>query len=104
MKHNEMWKSDLIESRGWMCEYCRIRRAVHLHHALIGDMKRYKKILLVEENLMAACPFCHTGKELLDTEEVRLWFWDVQVERYGHAHMLAWIKGLPLKVKSNLYR
>ena len=100
---NEMYKQDLIRKRNYVCEYCHIRPATDLHHALISRMKRYPE-LDCEENYMVACAFCHTGKELLDTQQVREWFWGVQVNRYGHAHMLEWIKNLPLKVKPALYR
>ena len=93
----------LFERRGWYCEYCHLRRATQKHHALFGRMKRYPE-LDAEENMMIVCPDCHTGKELLDTQEVREWFWKIQCERYGLDHMLAWIKSLPLKVKPALYR
>jgi hypothetical protein len=57
-----------------------------------------------EENYACVCAYCHTGKELLDTQEVRLWFWNEQINRYGRIHMLEWIKGLSLKVKPAMYR
>jgi len=100
---DEMWKADLIRSRGYKCEWCIIRPATDLHHALIGRMKG-KPELDVEENLMVACHRCHVGKELLDTQEVRLWFWNKQCERYGRDRMVEWVKNLPLKIKPALYR
>ena len=98
-----MWKSDLIRSRGYSCEYCKIRPATDLHHALIGRMKGHPE-LDCEENFMVACHYCHVGKELLDTQDVKLWFWNVQCDRYGYDHMIAFIKDLPLKVKPAIYR
>jgi hypothetical protein len=100
---NEQYKQDLIERRGWMCEYCHVRPATDLHHALIGRMKGHPE-LDVEENLMCACSSCHVEKVYLDTQEVKTWFWGVQCERYGHDHMVKWIKSLPLKVKPKLYQ
>ena len=103
MKHDEMWKPDLIRKRNYVCEYCKIRPATDLHHALIGRMKGHPE-LDCEENFMVACARCHTGDELLDTQEVKEWFWNVQCDRYGHTHMLNWVKSLSLKLKPQLYR
>ena len=101
--HDEMFKQDLIERRGWMCQWCKIRPATDLHHALIGRMKGHPE-LDCEENYMTACAKCHTGDELLDTQEVKIWFWNVQCQRYGLDHMQEWVKSLPLKVKPAMYR
>lgn len=100
---DEITKLDLIRKRDWMCEWCRVNRATDLHHCLIPRMKG-KKELDVEENLMICCHKCHVGKELLDTQEVKEYFWNVQCERYGHKHMTDWVKSLPLKIKPFLYK
>lgn len=102
LKH-EQWKADLIRKRGYNCEWCKVRTATDLHHALIPRMKG-KIELDAEENLMIACHSCHVGKELLDTQEVREYFWGVQCNRYGIDHMIKWMKSLPLKVKPYLYQ
>lgn len=100
---DEMWKADLIRKRNYSCEHCKIRPATELHHALIGRMKGHPE-LDCEENYMICCAYCHTGKELLDTQEVKEWFWKIQCERYGHKKMADWIRSLNLKVKPALYR
>jgi hypothetical protein len=55
--------------------------------------------LTVPENIMQACQYCHTGIMVLDTYEVRRWFWQRQCERYGVGHMTDWIESLPAKLK-----
>jgi hypothetical protein len=99
-KHNEQYKADLIEKRGWNCEWCQVMRATELHHALIGRRKGVKE-LDCEYNYMCVCHECHAGSA--DTQIVKSWFWMVQCERYGFETMTKWIKSLPLKLKPDLY-
>jgi hypothetical protein len=99
MAKNEQYKADLIEKRGYSCEYCHLRRATELHHALIGRKKGVKE-LDCEYNFMCVCQECHPKT---DTQEVKTWFWQVQCNRYGVEVMTKWIKSLPLKLKPDLY-
>jgi hypothetical protein len=99
---NEVYKADLISGRGYNCEYCKIRRATDLHHALIGRRKGVKE-LDREYNYMVVCHECHVETGKLDTQTVKSWFWQVQCNRYGVEVMTKWIKSLPLKLKPDLY-
>ena len=100
---DEMYKSDLIRKRNYACQWCKIRPATDLHHALLGRMKGHPE-LNCEENYACVCSFCHTGEELLDTQDAKLYFWGVLCNIYGRSHMLDWIKSLSLKVKPAMYR
>lgn len=82
-----------------LCEWCNSRAGVERHHCLIHDAKRYHDVLTVEENLMLACPECHTGTRILNSKMVRAWFWHRQVKRYGLEHMEEWLESLPDKLK-----
>jgi hypothetical protein len=62
-------------------------------------MQKYHAELTVEENLMAACWYCHIDANLLNGYISRRAFWQQQVKRFGEAHMRAWLASLPLKVK-----
>jgi hypothetical protein len=90
---------DLRRERGPLCEWCHKREAEQRHHALIPDLKRWHEELTVKENIMQACQYCHTGIMVLDTYEVRRWFWQRQCERYGVGHMMDWIESLPAKLQ-----
>jgi hypothetical protein len=90
---------DLRRERGPLCEYCHKREAEQRHHALIPSIKRWYEILTVPENLMQACAYCHTGICVLDSYEVRQWFWGVQCKRYGVDHMEDWVHSLPDKLR-----
>jgi hypothetical protein len=74
-----------------------MRTATDLHHALIRRDKRFKA-LDVEENYMLVCHYCHM-MGYVDARSVIDWFWTVQCNRYGEAHMRAWLDSLPLKIK-----
>ena len=82
-----------------LCEWCHKREGVERHHCLIHDTKRFHEELTVEENLMLAWSYCHTGVCVLNGLDVRLWFWGVQCERYGVDHMLDWLDSLPVKLR-----
>lgn len=85
--------------KSYVCEWCRLRRGVERHHCLIHDTKRFHDVLTVEENLMLACPVCHTQEGILNSQHVRAWFWSAQCKRYGESHMLEWLESLPDKLK-----
>jgi hypothetical protein len=53
----------------------------------------------VKENIMQACGYCHTGICVLDSYEVKQWFWARQCERYGVDHMQDWLASLPVKLR-----
>lgn len=89
---------DLRTERGPLCEYCKERQAEQRHHCLVPDRKRFHEEVTVKENLMAVCAYCHTGICVLDRREVRIWFYDVQCNRYGVDHMEDWLKSLPAKL------
>jgi hypothetical protein len=90
---------ELRQKRGYMCEWCRERGGTERHHCLIHDTTRFHEELTVEENLMLACSYCHTGICVLNGFDVRVWFWGKQCERYGVDHMEDWVNGLPVKLR-----
>ncbi len=47
---------------------------------------------------MLVCWYCHTGICVLDSYEVKQWFWSIQCARYGVGHMMDWVAGLPYKL------
>ena len=51
-------KERILEKRP-ICENCWKKRATQLHHCLVHDMKKYHRLLTVEENLMPVCKDCH---------------------------------------------
>lgn len=82
-----------------ICEVCFIRRATQLHHCLVHDMKRYHKLLTVEENLMPTCDICHTSIEQSANQlKIRIEFAYRQINEYG-LDVAEWYKALPLKFK-----
>ena len=44
---------------------------------------------------MIVCHRCHVEERILDTLEIKEWFWIVQYERYGEEHMIEWRESLP---------
>jgi hypothetical protein len=90
---------DLRRERGPLCEWCHKRPAEQRHHALVPDLRRWHEELTVKENIMQACAYCHTGICVLDSYEVRQWFWGVQCKRYGVDHMTDWVHSLPDKLR-----
>jgi hypothetical protein len=90
---------ELRQKRKGLCEWCHKREGTERHHCLIHDSKRFHEELTVEENLMLACSYCHTGVCVLNGYDIRVWFWGRQCERYGIDHMLDWVQGLPDKLR-----
>jgi hypothetical protein len=90
---------ELRAKRGHLCEWCHKREGVERHHCLIHDSVRFHEELTVEENLMLACSYCHTGICVLNGFDVRVEFWKRQCERYGPDHMLDWLDSLPDKLR-----
>jgi hypothetical protein len=99
LKH-EQWKLDLIQKRGYVCEFCHLEPATELHHALIGRNKNIPE-LDIEYNLMCVCHNCHETE--IHGRAVKIWFWGIQCQRYGITVMTKWLNGLPLKIKPELY-
>ena len=85
------------------CEICRVRPAIHRHHALYRRAKRYPE-LDSEENIMIVCEQCHLYDGTADSYENKVKFWHQQCERYGHDHMISWHQSLRQKVKEEAYK
>lgn len=83
-----------------ICKLCRVRPAVHLHHAIINKgkvrSKRLHKYLDHKYNSLEVCGKCHLTA---DRYEVRQKAWTINCERYGRSSMEAWYSELPLKIK-----
>lgn len=98
MDNFEELKRRILERRP-ICEICGMRPATQLHHAIVHDMKKYHKILTVEENLMPVCEVCHTsGEQKANGLEVRIQFALRQIRVYG-LDVARWYNSLPLKSK-----
>ena len=101
IKWNEI-KRELFASHP-LCKLCRIRPAVHLHHAVINKAKvRNKKLhkhLDCKENSLEICELCH---KMADSYDVRKAAYSINVLRYGLDHMRKWYNELPLKIKERM--
>ena len=94
-------KQKIIDERGPLCESGSGKVGHDLHHCLIPRQKRYRAWLDVPENLMLANHQDHIRGDF-DTWQWRCKFWAMQCKRYGRAHMLEWIGGLPVKLKNRI--
>jgi len=88
-------KLELMEERGYVCEYCRVSPAEHAHHCLFGRRKGHPEYD-VKENLMLLCSGCHENKTGQTMKRV---FIEIQDRRYGGTHMVEWFQGLHFKSK-----
>ena len=83
-----------------LCKFCRIRPAVHLHHAVVNKgkvrNKRLHKLLDVEENALEVCNECH---KFADSYTKRREAYYINAKRYGASRMRVWYDNLPLKIK-----
>jgi hypothetical protein len=87
---------DTILIRRPKCEICWNEDAVHLHHCIIKDMKKYHKILTVEINLQPVGERCHVSlMQHANSFENREMFVNRQIE-LGY-DVGEWIRSLPLK-------
>lgn len=97
-KWNEL-KKELFE-RHPMCKLCRVRPAVHLHHAVINKgkvkNKKFHKYLDVKENALEICAQCHVAADSYDFRKIA---YRINVERYGLDCMREWYDSLPLLIK-----
>ena len=95
-------KRDLFSSHP-LCKFCKIRPAVHLHHAVVNKGKvRNKclhKCLDVKENALEVCEKCH---KFADSYAKRREAYYLNAQRYGAKRMRAWYDGLPLKIKEHV--
>lgn len=98
MKETFQELKERIISKRSICEKCWKKRASQLHHCLVHDMKRYHKILTVEENLMPVCEECHTELGLVNGIDTQRKFAIRQIEIYG-LDIVKWYQELPLKFK-----
>ena len=96
-------KRDLFASHP-LCKLCKIRPAVHLHHAVINKGKvRNKRLhgyLDVKENALEVCEECHLKADSYDR---RRWSYNFNSGRYGYEHMKNWYDSLPFKVKEKMW-
>jgi len=81
-----------------MCEWCQVRLATDLHHAIFHRRKG-KKEFDVEENFCLLCHECHMADGRVNGFEFKQWFWERQCLRYGTERMQKWLDSLPLKIK-----
>ena len=95
---NEL-KREMFENHP-LCKLCRIRPAVHLHHAVINKGKvrnrKMHKFLDVRENALEICEECHKGADSYRKRREAFW---LNATRYGRAHMMKWYDDLPFKIK-----
>ena len=100
-KWNEL-KRELFEDSP-LCKLCKIRPAIHLHHAVISKgkvrNKKKHKYLDVKENALEVCGTCHP---FADAYDVRLSAWEINCRRYGIEHMIEWYDELPLRIKDRM--
>ena len=100
-KWNEL-KKELFE-KSPICKLCRVRPAVHLHHAVINKAKvrnkKMHKYLDVKENALEVCEECH---KTADGWKTRVQAYRINSRRYGKEHMRHWYENLPLLVKEGM--
>ena len=100
-KWNDL-KRELFASHP-ICRLCKLRPAVHLHHAIINKgkvrNKRLHKYLDVIENALEVCEECHL---YADAYEVRRRAFEINIKRYGRARMKIWYDNLPLIIKEEM--
>jgi len=98
---NEL-KKELFESRP-LCKLCKIRPAIHLHHAVINKgkvrNKKLHKYLDCKENALEVCDICH---KMADAYGVRVAAYNINKRRYGLKHMQDWYDNLPLRIKEKM--
>ncbi len=94
----------LIKERGSTCEVegC-YNLAMEAHHCLYGRKKGHPE-LDMDENFCLVCEKCHgvTGKA--KSFKHKLYFWQVQCDRYTKERMLAWHDSVRLKEKEYAYK
>ena len=93
-------KATLFSERGYRCECGCGKLAQDAHHALIGRRKRFPE-LDCPENILLVNHDEHLLRKF-DTLEWRRYFWQVQVDRYGHDHMTEWAMSLPHKLRHRM--
>lgn len=91
---------DLMNSRGYLCEWCRSRYWTEKHHALIRRDKRFPE-LNAEINLMAVCHQCHMSGQV-DGFLIQRFFYFVQQAR-GYP-VEDWISALAIRIKPDFRR
>ena len=72
--------------------------AEEAHHIFYGRRKGHPE-LDTDENFQLVCQDCHKYSGRAKSFENKVWFWQVQCERYGEERMKAWHDGVTLKVK-----
>jgi hypothetical protein len=77
--------------------------ALEAHHCLYGKKKGHSE-LDMDENLCLVCEDCHSASGKAKSFEHKLYFWQVQCERFGHKHMVEWHNSVRLKKKEYAYK
>jgi len=79
--------------------------AEEAHHCLYGKKggKHPVPELNMDENLQLVCRICHKHSGRARSHENKVYFWNVQCDRYGREHMIKWHDSLSLKVKEMEY-
>ena len=93
-------KRELFDERGWRCECGCGKRAHDAHHCLIGRNINYPELDCPEN--IALVNHDENVLKKHDNLKWRRFFWKVQCDRYGEAHMLAWVDSLPAKLSNRL--
>jgi len=89
---------EIYKERGDKCELCGTPRDIDApHHAIIRRAKKFRQYLDVKYNLILVCRSHH---EHSDADRRRAW--KMNCERYGREVMIAWLNGVPMKIKPNI--
>ena len=94
--------NSVLSERGWMCEGCGTQKDPTIHHMLIPDQKKNKRIIKELQyifNLMVLCRHCHVDKRDYKGWDLKVIYWYIQVGRYGYDTMLKWFSSVPLITK-----
>jgi hypothetical protein len=93
-------RAAFVRERGNICECGECQeRAEDAHHCMIPRNKKYPE-LDAKENRAHVNHFEHTALKKFDNITWRRFFFLKNCTLYGRAHMIAWIKSLPLKIKN----
>ena len=87
-----------------MCEVAGCTNPAEEAHHVFYHRRKGKPELDVDENFQLVCVSCHKHTGKAKSYENRVYFWQVQCERYGHEHMVRWHDSVKLKVKEKAYK
>ena len=95
---NDLYKIDIIESRGFGCEICGRNTQLELHHCLYGRDK-HRPELDCEYNYQVVCKQCHMT--VAESAENKWNFLLKQIDRYGYDIMYKWHESIPKMYRDN---